>query len=260
MPDASLTFRIAGLRLGLRSDRPEILRRLAERYAPFRARSEPEFLLRIDFAGAPWGPDREEPRIQSAGWSVRVERRDLEAELGARGGHARVVARPSPLDSLLRIALSFALARRGGFLCHAAAVDGWLFPGPSGAGKSTLGRAAPRDRLLADELVGVREGKLYSTPFWGDFRPGRDNGDRRLEGIFFLDRRAPRGALPLGKAEALVRLLGCVLYFADDACGAARLLARARRLVERVPSFTLSYDARRWGFREVESCVRGVLQ
>lgn len=260
MSDPSLTLRIAGLTLGLRSDRPEILGRLAGRYAPFRARSEPEFVLRIDFADAPWGPDLEEPRIQSVGGDVRVERRDLEAQLGVRGGRARVVARPSPLDALLRIALSFALPRRGGFLCHAAAVDGWLFPGPSGAGKSTLGRAAPRDRLLADELVGVREGRLYSTPFWGDFRPGRNNGDRRLEGVFFLDRRARRGARRLGRAEALVRLLGCVLYFADDAPVAMRLLARARRLVERVPSFTLSYDARRWGFREVESCVRGVLR
>lgn len=260
MPSAALSLRVAGVGIRLRTDRPEVLRRLGIRYAPFRARGRPDVALRIAFADRPLGPDREEPQVRADGRTVRVERHDLEADLGPRGGRARVLARPSPLDSLLRIALSFALARRGGFLCHAAAVDGWLFPGRSGAGKSTLGRAAPRDRLLADELVGVRGGRLHATPFWGDFRPGRQNGDRRLEGIFFLDRRAPRGTRPVDKGEALLRLLGCVLYFGDDAPGAARLLAGARRLVEHVPAFTLSYDARRWGFAEVEACVREALR
>jgi hypothetical protein len=257
---SALTLRIAGVGLRLEADRAEVLRRLGARYAPFRARGGADLRLEIDFVDRPLGPDRGEPRARALGRGVRVERHDLEAELGARGGRARILARPSPLDSLLRIALSFALARRGGFLCHAAAVDGWLFPGPSGAGKSTLGGVAPRGRLLADELVGVRAGRLHSTPFWGDFRPGRDNGNRPLEGIFFLDRRAPRGARPLGKGEALVRLLRCVLYFGDDAAAAGRLLERARRLIERVPAFTLSYDARRWSFRDVEACVREALE
>ncbi|HXG62111.1 MAG TPA: hypothetical protein VNO22_12080 [Planctomycetota bacterium] len=257
---SALTLRIAGVGLRLAAGRAELLRRLGARYEPFRAPGGADLRLHVDFVDRPLGPDREEPRVCAHGRGVRIQRHDLEAELGGRGGWARILARPSPLDSLLRIALSFALIRRGGFLCHAAAVDGWLFPGPSGAGKSTLGRVAPRDRLLADELVGVRAGRLYATPFWGDFRPGRDNGNRPLEGIFFLDRRAPRGARPLGKGEALLRLLRCVLYFGDDAAAGARLLERARRLVERVPAFTLSYDARRWGFRDVEACLREALE
>ncbi len=166
----------------------------------------------------------------------------------------------SSLDSLLRIALSFELARRGGFLCHAAAVDGWLFPGRSGSGKSTLGRASPQGRLLADELVGVKDGRLLGTPFWGDFRAGRNNGSRRLRGIFFLDRRSPAGVHPLGRAAALARLLRCVLYFGDDAPAAGALLAAARAAVEAAPAFLLSYDARKTGFGALESIVREALR
>jgi hypothetical protein len=172
--------------------------------------------------------------------------------LEGRGGLLRV-------DSALRIALSYALLRRGGFLCHAAAVDGRLFPGLSGAGKSTLGRSTPPRRLLADELVGVSPGRLHGTPFRGNFQRGRNNISRPLEAIVFLDRSALRGVWPLPKAEALARLLGCVLYFGDDAASGRKILRVARACVERVPTFALSYDAQKTGFRRLERILREAL-
>jgi hypothetical protein len=163
------------------------------------------------------------------------------------------------VDSALRVALSYALLRRGGFLCHAAAVDGWLFPGVSGAGKSTLGRAVPPRRLLADELVGVTPGRLHGTPFRGNFGRGRNNVTRPLEALFFLDRGSPRGVRPLPKAEALARLLRCVFFFGDDDASGRKILRDARACVERVPTFSLSYDARRTAFRGLERALRRAL-
>jgi len=149
---------------------------------------------------------------------------------------------------------------RGGFLCHSAAVDGWLFPGVSGAGKSTLGRSVPRGRLLADELVGVAGGRLYGTPFRGDFLVGRTNVSRPLEAVILLDRKGPRGVRPVAKSFALTRLLQCALYFGDDAPGARAVLAAARRCVLRAPTFALGYDARTTGFAGVESMIREALR
>jgi hypothetical protein len=196
-----------------------------------------------------------------AGGGGRVDRHDLELELAPGLGRARIVRGLSPLDSLLRIALSFELAKRGGFLCHSAAVDGWLFPGVSGAGKSTLGGSAPKKRLLADELVGVVGTRLWGTPFRGDFLPGKNPISRPLEAILLLDRhRRPRGVRPVSKAAALLRILQCVLYFGDDPRSGKRLLAAARRCVMRAQTFALSYDARKTGFSGVESMIKKALE
>ncbi|MBV8880900.1 MAG: hypothetical protein JO332_13095, partial [Planctomycetaceae bacterium] len=190
----------------------------------------------------------------------RVERHDLEVDLAPGLGKATVAANASALDSLLRIVLSFLLVPRGGFLCHSAAVDGWLFPGVSGAGKSTLGRSVPRRRLLADELVGVVGNTLYGTPFRGDFLIGRNNVSRPLEAVLLLDRKGPRGVRPVSKAVALVRLLQCALYFGDDPRGQRAVLAAAKECVLRAPTFALGYDARTTTFRGVETLIRKALR
>lgn len=257
MPE--LTLQVCNITFLLESRDGEILREASARYAPFAVRGRPDLRLRVEPVEAPLRAEMEEPRVTRSRGSVGVERHDLELRLTARGGSLRLVRAPSALDSSLRIALSFALGRRGGFLCHSAAVEGWLFPGVSGAGKSTLGLAAPPERLLADELVGVTRGRLHGTPFWGDFRAGRNRISRRLEAILLLDRTAPRGVRPAGKAEALARILQCALCFSDDAATAKRILAVARHGVERAPTFVLSYDARVTDFMGVERMIREAL-
>jgi hypothetical protein len=247
-----LALRVCGVTIRVSTKDARFLASARRRYATFATRSAPDLSIRLEVVDRPLRAERSEPRVLPDG---RVERHDLEWS----GGEATIVRGLSPLDSLLRIALSEELVRRGGFLCHSAAVDGWLFPGRSGAGKSTLGEAAPQDRLLADELVGVSLGRLWSTPFWGDFRQGRNNGSRPLRGLFFLDRRAPRGVRTLARPRALSKLLECVLFFGDDARSAGKILSLARRIVESAPPFVLSYDARATRFSGVQKMVREAL-
>ncbi len=253
---AELDLRICGTGIRLRADDAGFLARARRRYATFLGRGGAP--LDLELVDRPLRAEMTEPRVERRGRRVRVERHDLDLELGPRGGRARLLRAPSPLDSLLRILMSLDLARRGGFLCHSAAVDGWLFPGRSGAGKSTLGRSTPPGRLLADELVGVRGRRLLSTPFWGDFRPGRENGARRLEAVFLLDRHAPKGVRPVPRSEALARILECALFFLDDAASARSILAAAREAVA-VPTFVVSYDARRTSFAALESMLKEAL-
>jgi hypothetical protein len=253
---AELDLLLCGAGVRLRAEDSRFLAAARRRYATFLGRGGAP--LDVELCDRTFRPDMDEPSVERDGATLRVLRHDLELEVGRRGGRARIVRGASPLDSLLRIWTSLALARRGGFLCHAAAVDGWLFPGRSGAGKSTLGLSTPRGRLLADELVGVRGRTLMSTPFWGDFRAGVDNGARRLEAVFLLDRRAPRGVRPVPRSEALARILECALVFLDDPAAARGILAAARKAVE-APTFVVSYDARRTSFAALEALLKEAL-
>lgn len=231
-----------------------------ERYRAFQARGIPDVSLTLSLVRKKLRPYRDEPRVVWDGRAGRVERHDLDLDLAPGLGRARIVANPSALDSLLRIVLSFVLVKRGGFLCHSAAVDGWLFPGVSGAGKSTLGRSVPKQRLLADELVGVVGDTLHGTPFRGDFLIGKNPVTRPLEAVLLLDRKGPRGLRPVSKASAMVRLLQCALYFGDDPRGGRVLLAAARRCVLRVPTFALGYDARTTSFGDIATMIRKALR
>ncbi len=258
MPD--LTLRICGIPLRLAADDRVFVEEARRRYEPFVAAGAPEIRLELEIVPRRLRAAMPEPRVIRRGRRIRVERHDLEFDLAPGTLRGRVLRSPAALDSTLRIALSFALVERGGFLCHSAAVGGRLFPGVSGAGKSTLGLSVPPRRLLADELVGVTGLKLHGTPFWGDFRAGRNNVSRRLEAIFFLDRRAPRGVRPVGKAEALGRLLGCVICFDDDGRAGRVILDAVRACVDKAPPFVLSYDARKTGFPGVEWMIKVALR
>jgi hypothetical protein len=255
-----LTIRVCDVVIRLAADDGRFLASAGKRYAPFVAKGRPDLSLDLDLVTRKLRPHRDEPRVVRDGRAGRIERHDFELDLAPGLGRARVVRGLSPLDSLLRVALSFELVKRGGFLCHSAAVDGWLFPGVSGAGKSTLGRSAPKKRLLADELVGVAGDRLWGTPFRGDFLPGKNPAVRTLEAVLLLDRHGPRGVREVPKALALTRLLQCALYFGDDVRGGRAVLAAARRCVMRAQTFALGYDARRTPFSGVESMIKKALQ
>lgn len=258
MPE--VTVRVCDVAVRLAAEDGPFLDSARRRYGPFLAKGEPDLHLDLTLTKEKLRAYREEPRVVWDGRAGRIERHDLTLDLAPGIGRAAIVRGLSPLDSLLRVAFSFELVKRGGFLCHSAAVDGWLFPGVSGAGKSTLGRSAPKHRLLADELVGVLGARLWGTPFRGDFLPGKNPASRPLEAILLLDRRGPRGVNPVSKPAALIRLLQCALYFGDDPKGGRALLAAARRCVMRAETLALSYDARKTSFSGVESMIRKALR
>lgn len=252
MPEIDL--RICGLNVRLSAD-GALCSQARERYRPFLGAGPPDLRLRSARARGSLVAPGVEPRVRSAGGETLVRWDGLALRLRPGNAEAEVAPPVARLDSALRIALCFELLRRGGFLCHAAAVDGWLFPGRSGAGKTTLGRLAPPGRLLSDELVGVRRGRLYGTPFFGEFRPGDSARSHPLLAVILLDRAGPTGARPVSKSEAAVRMLECAFFFGDDAASARRLPGLAKAAVRRVPALALSYDARRTGFGGVRRTI-----
>lgn len=93
---------------------------------------------------------------------LRLEGEDYAATFSVDGLRAKVVGQGRfPVETVLKVMLAGALARRGGLLVHGVAVAhqgrAALFVGHSGAGKSTLGAlwAEAGGAVLSDELVAV---------------------------------------------------------------------------------------------------------
>jgi hypothetical protein len=133
--------------------------------------------LRDRFAGRPAAfaeelPDAEALALTLAGSVARVRWGDREGRLDL--ARLEIWSPPSLVfaDALVRAAVAFGLADRGGVLLHAAAVPhaggAAVVFGASGAGKTTLSRACPD--ALADELTCVeRDGAGFvvgATPWW----------------------------------------------------------------------------------------------
>ncbi|QDE90606.1 hypothetical protein BHS06_17465 [Myxococcus xanthus] len=167
--DAALCLRIAGWTgvvevgdAGLRDS----LRRMFSRFvvSPRRQGSEVARLVAVAPAQARPAPViRELPRVlREEDGALRLAGEDYDATLSADGLQAHVEGQGRfPVETVLKVMLARALARRGGLLVHGVAVahqgKAALFTGHSGAGKSTLGAlwAQAGGQVLSDELVAV---------------------------------------------------------------------------------------------------------
>jgi hypothetical protein len=158
---------------------------------------------------------------------------------------------------VLRILHSLILADRGGFLLHAASAvcDGraYLFAGVSGAGKTTMTRLAPPGiSLLTDEISYVRRGAggywAYGTPFAGELAKSGENCSAPVSALFFLEQGPENRIDEISPAEAVLRLMRNILFFADDRDPVEKLLATACDFVAGVPIRRLTFypDSRVW--------------
>ena len=252
---SSPTLQIAGVRIRLAGPL-DWMSEIAVRYEPYLSGRPADLEVEVEPGDAPRGKEWPFPGVTSKGRTLILSRLDFFAEIDGRRGHAVLRDPRMALDSFLRVLLSERLADRGGFLVHATAIGGRLFPGVSDADKSTLARLAPPGSVLSDELVAVVRPHLHGTPFWGSYARGTNTDRRRLEAILFLDRHRAECVRAISAPDALARLLECVVCFRDDECRARWMLAEAARVVGSVSCFTLSYDARKTGYRELERRLR----
>src|SRR6202162_5851071 len=169
---------IGGIPIALSTGDEGFLDLLRQRYDGFLSSSDPEFELEFDLTGT--GPASDDDvRVRREGHECLLERGDFSARWDPRTGKGlvRQNANPYSLDSVLRILHSLILAKRGGFLLHAASAicdgRGFLFSGVSGAGKTTMTRIATPDvRLLTDEISYVRPANVRASDDMPDARAG----------------------------------------------------------------------------------------
>jgi hypothetical protein len=210
---------------------------------------------------------RELPRVLRAPeGSLQLEGEDYSATLAADGLHATVVGQGRfPVETVLKVMLAGALARRGGLLVHGVAVAhegrAALFVGHSGAGKSTLGAlwTEAGGELLSDELVavwpelgtGLPAWRVAGTP-WNTGVPG----EARLKAVGTLawDTGSRWESQPAGEVGRML-LLNALLPEAT-AAGRGGLLASAGRLLSEVAPVRLVFARN----ESAAAVVRGALE
>ena len=154
-------------------------------------------------------------------------------------------------EALLRAILAYHLMDRDSLLLHSAGIvrrgRGYLFVGRSGAGKSTVAElSAGSVEVLSDDaniasFPAGAEPTMSGTPCCGDFSPPGRNETAPLNALYFL-RQAPtnrRTVLP--RAEALRRLLQCVVFFEESVTATEVILDSATELCSRVPCYELEF-------------------
>jgi hypothetical protein len=242
----SLALSLGGESFLVRSTSPSLLELLRQRYEKFIAEAlENCWQVEVSLADA---SERfsSDLSVQASGGAWWMERADFrgQVQLERRRGFLMQTQQIYSFDTFLRILLSLHLVRTGGLLLHAASIlregSGYLFVGRSGAGKSTIARrAGPGGAVSSDEISLVRPSgdgyQVYGTPFWGELAGSGENIAAPLAQICVLEQSGENRLEPLDRAEALRRILQCVLFFARDAENARAVLHAVERLITAVP-------------------------
>jgi hypothetical protein len=257
---AEIIIEIGKRAIAMRSESPEFLKMLEDRYSGF-VNPEAMTAFAFDVELVPPGKITEQEdvsvRFESGQWLI--ERGDLRVEWrpASRAGSIVQSANVYSIDSALRIIHSLILAREGGLLVHAASAarngKAFLFAGVSGAGKTTISRLAPNDvTLLTDEISYLRRnGRGYvahGTPFAGELAKVGENVQAPLAALYLL-RQGPENAIePVSGSAAAGALLESVLFFAHDPDLVGMVFESACELASRVPMYRLTFvpDARVW--------------
>ena len=141
-----VTLSVAGWTVSLEVEDVALEEMLLRAFSAFRSSEPPQAHVRVVRPAVSRPPSTvrslPEPRPVPGG-GLRVEGEDYVAELAPEGRSATVTGEGGfPVETVLKVMLAGALARRGGLLVHGVAVEhlgrAALWTGHSGAGKSTL--------------------------------------------------------------------------------------------------------------------------
>jgi hypothetical protein len=260
----AVVVEIGGIPIRLLTDDAAFLHLVQDRYHGFLSSERRAAVdLSVDLVPPSVISDQEDVRVvrEQARWIA--ERADFRFAWDPQSSTARVrqFANPYSLDGVLRIMHTLFLARRGGFLLHAASAvrndRAFLFFGPSGAGKTTIVRLAPSDTtLLTDEISYVRNERseyfAHGTPFTGELGRSGENISAPIAGLYYLV-QAPRNNLTAMKpAEAVRVLLESVLFFAEDQDLVTLVFQSACDVVSRLAVYKLEFkrDQSVWNILE----------
>jgi len=286
-PNYVACVEIGGIPISLCTSSEVFHNLLLRRYADFVSQTPAEFSLEFEII-EPRPASDDDVRVRRDGEEWLFERGDFFARWNPRDGtgSVRQNANPYSLDSVLRILHSLILAKRGGFLLHAASAicegSAFLFSGISGAGKTTMTRIATRDvTLLTDEISYVRPEdvrpdpnwpglqpgttayRAFGTPFAGELAKAGENTSAEIAALFFLEKGPDNRIDDLSSSEAVRRLMRNILFFAEDPALVEELLATACAFVASLPIRRLTFypdsqvwdEVRRFGREPQRQCL-----
>ena len=257
---SDVVIEIGGLPIRLFVDDADFAQMLKERYTGFvTGRRDAQFDFEVELVPEGVAPGDGDVRVEWESGQWRIDRGDFHASWNPHGarGLIRQTANPYSLNSVLRIVHTLSLAKRKGFLVHAASAvrngRAFIFAGVSGAGKTTIASLAPPDvTLLTDEISYVRwqEGQYcaFGTPFAGDLGRLGENMRAPIAALYLLAKGPENKIEPIKAADAGRALLENILFFAKDSEMVGSVFETACDFASRVPVRRLTFapDTRVW--------------
>lgn len=255
----AIPLRLAGVSFRVEAD-PLEAPFIEARFGAYRAPAEPDAVrLRIAYAGPAFAQPAglafpgARAEVEASGRIVFTRRDEQltydpaarEAVFSvARAPHvqAPVALAPTNVDTPLRLLLSVLLVERGGLLLHAAGLgdarSALVFPAHGGGGKTTTASKLPDSLVLSDDQIALtRDGPgwlAHALPFVGQWGKPTRPRSAPLAGLALLAKADVPALRPLRPAEALSRLLGCVVQFLPGG-PARRAVDTTAALVTQVP-------------------------
>jgi hypothetical protein len=184
---------IAGIKTRIELEKNEINKKLRARYkAFFSPHLKENYCIKVKFTNK--SKNIGEPEIKKEKDGFTINRADFEFKL--KGKRGMLICRPNiySFDSFLRVFYSLILLKNRTLLIHGCGFrhkgKNYCFIGKSGSGKSTICRLM-QDRaiIFTDELICLKiekKIKVYSSPFWGELRPGGVNYKGNLNHFYIL--------------------------------------------------------------------------
>jgi hypothetical protein len=253
MPPDAVVIQVGELAVNLQTIDAEYCQKLKTHYRGFvGALEQAEFNFHIELTDSRLSDPDDEVTVKRFSEVWYFARGDFRAEwnMDSKRGIIRQSANLYSIDAALRIFHTVVLAKRGGFLVHAASAirngKAFLFAGSSGAGKTTIANLAPPDAtLLTDEVsyVGKNAGgyAAFGTPFAGELAKSGENVSAPLVALYLLAQGAANRIEPVRPPESVRALLANILFFAEDEELVCSIFQSACQFVRRVPVYRLTF-------------------
>jgi hypothetical protein len=161
------------------------------------------------------------------------------------------------MDNLLRIALQYAMPKRGGVLLHSSAIvhegKSLVFIAPNEGGKSTISANSGKP-VLSDDCVGVQGladgGWLACATPWGRVH---GKGEYPIEAMFFIEKSDKFFCEPVSSIDTVKRVFSNLsLTFSDIDKSSDTILDN---ILGVVTSLSMDVPAYRLGFRKDDNVI-----
>ena len=244
-----VAFAVAGIACRVECRDDSFADLLEARYAEFATDRTPRLSLTVELVPPPpdevalrWSPPF--ARIRGGDGALEVEGAGFSGAFDERSGRGWIVQPPdpAPLETFLTAIYAGYLLREGGFLLHAAAIQGpegaRVFFGPSESGKTTVAGLVG-EGVITDEITAVRRDGGRFCVSGVPWRGAPLSAE--LLGLFRLRRAGATAFERLTPVAAVRQLLTCVFFSRADGAEIARFLEIAGELVAAVPCYDMHF-------------------
>jgi hypothetical protein len=244
---------VAGMRISLELDAPELVDGLNQRYGDFYGRDVPQMTAHICWQDSSGCESNAFPTVHfsDTGWEFEAPFYKGKIDLQRKEASLEFVSTQpfEGIDYFLRLIVAMLAYEHKGFLFHAAGVvrlsRAYIFLGHSGAGKTTVSRHSGEQNVLNDDLIVLfprGDGWwVYATPFWNPSQVRPKPSSAPLYAMYHLVQDRSVFLEDISPSLGLAEFLACVPIISMDPYRNQVLMRRVLGLLETYPVRNLHF-------------------